>query len=79
MDRTLGLGQGNAASGPGFLALSSQIVRAYIRNSDGSQSVTSYSSTPSNLAAVIYVDDTDLIHSSPNISASPAELIAHSQ
>ena len=79
VDLTLGLGQGNAAAGPGFLALSSQIICTYIRDGHGSQSVTSYSSTPSNLAAVIYVDDTDLIHSSPHISASPAELITHSQ
>jgi hypothetical protein len=79
VDRTLGLGQGNAAAGPGFLALSSQIVCAYVCDGHGSRLVTSYSSTPSNLAAVIYVDETDLIHSSPHISASLAELIAHSQ
>ncbi len=36
VDRTLGLGQGNAAAGPGFLALSSQIVRAYVRDGHGS-------------------------------------------
>jgi hypothetical protein len=78
-DCTLGLGQGNAAAGPGFLALSLQIVCAYVRDGHGSQTVTSYSSTLSNLAAVIYVDDADLVHTSPLITASPAELIAHSQ
>ncbi len=42
VDRTLGLGQGNAAAGPRFLPLSSQIVRAYVRDSHGSRLVTSY-------------------------------------
>jgi hypothetical protein len=78
-DRTLGLGHGNAAAGPGCLALSLQIVCAYVRNGHRSQTVTSYSSTSSNLAAVIYVDDADLVHTPPLITASPAELIAHSQ
>jgi hypothetical protein len=78
VDRTLGLGQGNAATGPGFLALSSQIVHAYVRNGHGSWTVTSYSRTPSQLAAVIYVDDTDLIHTSLSFTALPAELIVHS-
>ena len=36
VDRTLGLGQSNAAAGPGFLALSSQIVCAYVCNGHGS-------------------------------------------
>ncbi len=79
VDRTLGLGQGNATAGPGFLALSLQIVHAYVRDSHGSRTVTSYSRTPSQLTAVIYMDDTDLIHTSPSVTALPAELIAHSQ
>ncbi len=79
VDRTLGLGQSNAAAGLGFLALSLQIVQAYVYDGHGSRTVTSYSRTPSQLAAVIYVDDTDLIHTSPSVTASPAELIAHSQ
>jgi hypothetical protein len=78
-DRNLGLGQGNAAAGPGFLALSSQIVNAYIGDRHGYRTVSSLSQTQTNLAAVIYVDDTDLLHSSPHVSASPAQLIAHSQ
>jgi hypothetical protein len=48
-------------------------------DSHGSRTVTSYSRTPSQLAAVIYVDDTDLIHTSPSVTALLAELIAHSQ
>ncbi len=76
---TLGLGQGNAMAGPGFLPLSLQIVHAYVCNGHRSWTVTSYSRTPSQLAAVIYVDDTDLIHTSLSVTALPAELIAHSQ
>jgi hypothetical protein len=79
VDWTLGLGQGNAVAGPGFLALSLKIVHAYVRDGHGSWTVTSYSRTPSQLVAVIYVDDTDLIHTSPSVTASPAELIANFQ
>jgi hypothetical protein len=36
VDRTLGLGQGNAVAGPRFLALSLQIVHAFVRDGHGS-------------------------------------------
>jgi hypothetical protein len=52
-DCNLGLRQGNAAAGPGFLALSSQIVNAYIGNGHGYHTVSSLSRTQTNLAAVI--------------------------
>jgi hypothetical protein len=35
-DRMQGFGQGNAAAGPGFLAISAQIVNAYLRDGHGS-------------------------------------------
>jgi hypothetical protein len=41
-DRTLGLGQGNAAAGLGFIALSAQIVNTYLRDVHGSRTMTSY-------------------------------------
>jgi hypothetical protein len=77
--RTLGLGQGNAAASPGFLALSGHIVNANIRDGYDSQTVTSFSRTPAILVAVIYVDDTDLIHTTSFIKATPIELIIYSQ
>jgi hypothetical protein len=42
-DRTLGLGQGNAAAGPGFLAISSLIVNSYLREGHGARTITSLS------------------------------------
>jgi hypothetical protein len=78
-DRTLGLGQGNAAAGPGFLALSSLIVNAYLRKGHGTRQVLSFTQRLLVLAAVIYVDDTDLPHMTKHITATSTELIKHSQ
>ena len=59
--RLAGYGQGNAASGPGFTALSSLIVNAYLRDGHGAKIYSSYYEQLLLLAAVMYVDDTDLI------------------
>jgi hypothetical protein len=74
-DRTLGLEQGNAAAGPRFMALSAQIVNAYLRNGHGSRKITSYTFCLLVLAAVLYVDDTDLIHMTALVTASPSDLV----
>jgi hypothetical protein len=37
-----GYGQGNAAAGPGFAAMSLLIVKAYLRNGFGTQIYSSY-------------------------------------
>jgi len=60
--RLAGYSQGNAASGPGFTALSSLIFKAYLRDGHGAQIYSSYYKRLLLLAAVMYVDDTDLIH-----------------
>jgi hypothetical protein len=78
-DCTLGLGQGIAASGPGFLALSAQIVNAYLCKGHGAHFQTSYTRRPFRMAAVIYVDKMDLTHMKKSITASPSKLIAHSR
>jgi hypothetical protein len=78
-DCTLGLGQGNAAAGPGFLALSAQIVNAYLCEGHNPRMVTSLTSRIFTLAAVIYVDDADLPHRTALVTATPSELIEHSQ
>jgi hypothetical protein len=70
-DRTVGLGQGNVAAGPGFLALSAQIVNAYLHKGHGALFQTSYTRHPFTIAAVIYVDDRDLTHMTKSITASP--------
>ena len=77
--RLAGYGQGNAASGPGFTALSSLIVNAYLREGHGAQIYSSYYKRLLLLAAVMYVDDTDLIHWSRIPGCSPEELIAAAQ
>ena len=74
--RLAGYGQGNAASGPGFTALSSLIVKAYLREGHGAQIYSSYYTRLLLLAAVMYVDDTDLIHWSRSLVCTPEELIA---
>jgi hypothetical protein len=78
-DCTLGLGQGNAAAGPGFLALSSLIVNAYLHKGHGTRQVLSYSQHTLVLVAVIYMDDTDLPHMTKHLTATTTELIEHSQ
>ncbi len=77
-DRMPGYGQGNAAAGPGFLAISAHIVNAYLRDGHGSQTLTSYSHRLLILAAILYVEDTDMIHTT-SVTATAQELISHTQ
>ena len=76
---TLSLGQGNAAAGPTFLAISSLIVNAYLRQGHGARTTTSITNRLVVLAAVLYVDDTDNIHMTPRVTDSPSDLIQHAQ
>jgi hypothetical protein len=78
-DRTLGLGQGNAVAGPGFLALSSLIGNAYLHNGHGTRTMTSLTYQLFILAAVLYVDDADNIHMTAGAFTTPIELIEHAQ
>jgi hypothetical protein len=78
-DCTLGLGQGNAAAGPGILALSSLILNAYLQEGHGTRQVTSYSQCTLILEVVIYVDDTNLPHMTKEVNATAEELIEHLQ
>ncbi len=55
-ERLAGFGQGNAAAGPGFTAMSSLIVKAYICNGFGAQIYSSYYQQLLILVAVMYVD-----------------------
>ncbi len=74
-----GYGQENAASGPDFTALSSLIVNASLREGFGANMYSSYYRRLLLLAAVMYVDDTDMIHWAQNPSCSPGNLIAAAQ
>ncbi len=73
------LGQGNAAAGPGFLAISSLIVNSYLREGHGAGLVSSYTQRLLLLAAVIYVDNTNLPHMTALVTAAPLELIMYLQ
>jgi hypothetical protein len=71
-DRTLGLGQGNAAAGAGYAAVSSLIIDAYVREGHGLRTMTSLTCRIFNIDTVIYVDDADLPHTTTHVTASPA-------
>ncbi len=74
-----GYGQGNAAAGPGFIAMSSLIVNAYLRDGYGARIYSSYYKRLLILAAVMYFDDTDLVHWASIPSCTPTELFAAAQ
>jgi hypothetical protein len=74
-----GLGQGSGAAPPGFLALSSLIVNAYCRLGHGAQILSSFSRRLFHLAAVMYVDDTNLLHWPTSSATDPGELVEHVQ
>ena len=74
-----GYGQGNAAAGQGFTVMSSLIVNAYLHNGFGAQIYSSYYKRLLILAAVMYVDNTNLVHWSSMPYCTPAELIAAAQ
>ncbi len=74
-ERLAGYGQGNAAAGPGFTAMSSLIVNAYLRDGFGARIYSSYYKQLLLLAAVMYVKDTDLIHWLNLPSCTPGKLI----
>ena len=79
MERLAGFGQGNAAAGPGFTAMSLLIMKAYLCDGFGAQIYSSYYWRLLILAAIMYVDDTDLVHWSCLPFCSPVELIAAAQ
>jgi hypothetical protein len=78
-DRTQKLGQGIVAAGPRFLAISAQIVNAYLQDGHGARMMTSLSHCCFILAAVLYVDDVDNIHVTALMLATLKELIDHAQ
>jgi hypothetical protein len=74
-----GLGQGNGAASPGFLALSSLIVNAYRQQGHGARVLSSFSRRLFHLTSVIYVDNTNLLHWPPSSATDPEELVEHVQ
>ncbi len=61
-DPCFGLGQGNGAAPPGFSAISTLMINSYKSCNHGMRVLTPYSLLSFVLAAILYVDDTDLLH-----------------
>jgi hypothetical protein len=71
--------QGNAAAGPGFTAISSLIVNASLRDGYGARIYSSYYKQLLLLAAVMYVNNADLVHWLNLPSCTLGKLIATMQ
>jgi len=76
---TMGLGQGNGAAPPAWSVLSTLIVNAYKRLGHGAKLTSSYMARLFLLAAVMYVDDTDLLHLASSPETTDEELISQAQ
>jgi hypothetical protein len=61
------------------MALSSLIINAYYCMGHGAKILSSYTSRLFHLSAVMYVDDTNLLHWPPSLGAEPDNLIKHVQ
>ncbi|KAL7460292.1 hypothetical protein ACHAXS_000754 [Conticribra weissflogii] len=61
-DPCFGLGQGNGAAHSGFSAANILMINSYKLHNHGMQVTTPYSLLSFVLAAILYVDDTDLLH-----------------
>jgi len=57
-----GLGQGNGASPAGWCAISIMILRAHGAKGHGAQFIASMFQVRWSLLAILYIDDTDLLH-----------------
>ncbi len=60
--KTQGLGQGIRASPAGWCVISIMILRAHGKKGHGAQFVAPMSCVKRHLSAILYVDDTDLLH-----------------
>jgi hypothetical protein len=61
-DPLMGFGQGNGASPPGFLAVSTLFIEVYRRQGHGAHFTPGLARDVFTIAAVVYVDDLDLLH-----------------
>jgi hypothetical protein len=75
-EQLAGYGQGNAAAGQGFTAMSLLVVNAYLHDGFGARIYSSYYKLLLLLAATMYINDTDLIHWCCQSSCNQSKLIA---
>jgi hypothetical protein len=71
-----GLGQGSRTSPPRFLALSSLIINVYRPQSHGANVTLAFVGQLFSLAAVMYVNDTDVLHWPPSAYTNEDELVS---
>lgn len=72
---SMGLTQGSGASPGAWSAISTVIVGAYKQQGYGAQFYSGWSGKDVYLAALLYVDDTDLLHSPPIANLSTKALV----
>ena len=77
--KTQGLCQGNGAAPAGWAVVSITILNAHKRKGYGARFLCPISLTRANLAAVLYVDDTDVIHLDMEKKEDKLETLAHLQ
>ena len=73
--KCMGLVQGSGAAPGAWIAVSTVIVGAYKRKGYGAHSVGGWSEHQLPLSALLYVDDTDLLHKPSNTQSSPDTLV----
>jgi hypothetical protein len=69
-----GLGQGNGASPAGWCVISIVILQAHGAKGHGAQFIAPMSLVRHSLLAILYVDDTDLLHINMDVKESIAEV-----
>jgi hypothetical protein len=72
--KTQGLGQGNGASPAGWCVIRIVILRAHGTKGHGAQFIAPMSLVRRSLSAILYVDDTDLLHINMDTEESIAEV-----
>jgi hypothetical protein len=77
--KTQGLTQGNGASPAGWAVISIVILNAHWRKEHGAKFVCPITKLLSHLSAILYVDDTDILHINMEKDKSVAEVHASIQ
>jgi hypothetical protein len=74
----MGFGQGNGALPPVFLAVCTLLINVYQKQGHGAQFLPGLARDAFTLAAVIYVDDSDLLHLA-QVTPTDSEFLASVQ
>ncbi len=62
LDPSMGLGQGNGAASPGFLAVCTQMISVYCNLGQGVMFIGAWAQDAFTLAVILFVDDSELFH-----------------